>query len=821
MQMYDVKTEYVICAYVICQHVNEPLLHETIDCAVCKSIHADPKLWAQAVARKVPNFVETLLPVMCSMVECVEEDDEWDENLGDEEDKDDILDNVRFGEEAMARLFVAIGGNRSVPASLPIISAKLQSAKWQDRYAALRALDNLVGSAEKALKEHLAVLVASVVGLLRDGKPQVAWAASSVIAALCSCFAPDVQQTYHQSILPALMAMLEPSCHGRLRTRAAKCIVDFTAECDDDEAEMLSNYSDAMVMSLTALLTNGTMPQKKAAITTLASLAASLDERFVKYYAHLMPGLMSILQGEVTGGNGRDGAALAGRAMECVSCIADAVGAENFAADAPAVMEILMALHTRFSQGDEQNFNYLLQACSRICAAMGASFAPYLERLMPSILAYAELDPKLDMVSADSAGDDGDDEGEAAVMMIKGMGKMRVSINIKALEDKALGFSMMSAMAENLKELFLPYVRQCADLLVPCCTYKLSGDVREAAIEALPHVLACVREAVVKGQAGADMLQGLLAFAWPQLLQASLIEPDTETQHNILSAISDCIDACGAGCLDAAMQEQLCEILRPLVEDHVKGAGKEDEEDEDEDSDQESTMIKVVEVVSSGLKAGGAQMVPHVQEKLLPHFGQLLAANRSSDDKVAALNCLCEMVDHGGEAAWPLVSNIAAACLQYTSDKEPAVRRSANYGLAVCAEKGGSAFEPIVSQALACLHPVIVATGARDDDNTFATDNAIDAVGRICKHRTRLINAAEILPVWISWLPLKDDDDCARVSHSFLADLVEARHPAVEQQMEAILAAMPTILAPATKVATPEVQQRLRQGLAQGYGRTV
>lgn len=232
-------------------------------------------------------------------------------------------------------------------------------------------------------------------------------------------------------------------------------------------------------------------------------------------------------------------------------------------------------------------------------------------------------------------------------------------------------------------------------------------------------------------------------------------------------------------------------------------------------------MIKVVEVVSSGLKAGGAQMVPHVQEKLLPHFGQLLAANRSSDDKVAALNCLCEMVDHGGEAAWPLVSNIAAACLQYTSDKEPAVRRSANYGLAVCAEKGGSAFEPIVSQALACLHPVIVATGARDDDNTFATDNAIDAVGRICKHRTRLINAAEILPVWISWLPLKDDDDCARVSHSFLADLVEARHPAVEQQMEAILAAMPTILAPATKVATPEVQQRLRQGLAQGYGRTV
>jgi hypothetical protein len=140
---------------------------------------------------------------------------------------------------------------------------------------------------------------------------------------------------------------------------------------------------------------------------------------------------------------------------------------------------------------------------------------------------------------------------------------------------------------------------------------------------------------------------------------------------------------------------------------------------------------------------------------------------------VAALNCLCEVVDHGGEAAFPLVSNIGAACLQFCTDADAAVRRSANYGLAVCAEKGGNSFEPMIGQVLARLHPAIVAADAREGDNKWATDNAMDAIGRICKHRAAVVNTAEILPMWLRYLPLKDDDDCARVSHSYLADLIE------------------------------------------------
>lgn len=40
----------------------------------------------------------------------------------------------------------------------------------------------------------------------------------------------------------------------------------------------------------------------------------------------------------------------------------------------------------------------------------------------------------------------------------------------------------------------------------------------------------------------------------------------------------------------------------------------------------------------------------------------------------------------------------------------------------------------------------------------------------------------QILPTWVSWLPIKDDVDCAKTCHAYLAELLELQHPAAVQQ---------------------------------------
>ena len=75
------------------------------------------------------------------------------------------------------------------------------------------------------------------------------------------------------------------------------------------------------------------------------------------------------------------------------------------------------------ASADDPNTPFLLQAVCRIAQCMGQAFAAYLPRLMPLVMSLAELDPKLQMDAHE--GDDAGDE-EAAVVQIKGLGKMRV-----------------------------------------------------------------------------------------------------------------------------------------------------------------------------------------------------------------------------------------------------------------------------------------------------------------------------------------------------------------------------------------------------------
>ena len=175
------------------------------------------------IARKVPQLVERAAPVLLAML--VTENDDvsaWAENVGDVDDEDEDDESVRYGEEALERLLSAIGGNRVVPCTLSLLPASLQSPHWQHRSGAYRAIGVVVTSTDKALKPHLDTLVQWSVAGLNDAHYCVKHAASGSIAALCTCFGPQVQKAHHGAIIPALIQMLDGSMLPRLRSRAAK-----------------------------------------------------------------------------------------------------------------------------------------------------------------------------------------------------------------------------------------------------------------------------------------------------------------------------------------------------------------------------------------------------------------------------------------------------------------------------------------------------------------------------------------------------------------------------------------------------------------------
>ncbi len=62
---------------------------------------------------------------------------------------------------------------------------------------------------------------------------------------------------------------------------------------------------------------------------------------------------------------------------------------------------------------------------------------------------------------------------------------------------------------------------------------------------------------------------------------------------------------------------------------------------------------------------------------------------------------------------------------------------------------------------------------AREDIQAInATENAISAVTKICKHIDS-VGREEILPLWLSWLPVVEDKEEAPHVYDYLCDLIE------------------------------------------------
>lgn len=137
------------------------------------------------------------------------------------------------------------------------------------------------------------------------------------------------------------------------------------------------------------------------------------------------------------------------------------------------------------------------------------------------------------------------------------------------------------------------------------------------------------------------------------------------------------------------------------------------------------------------------------------------------------------MVDNCPGSALALVDRIVPPLLSCADMARPAtVRTAAAYGLGVCAAKLGDAMVPFCGEIVRKFLELVHHPEARMDENEDATDNVVSALGKVCLHLSHATDLQQVLPVWVSYLPLKADLEEAAVCHEQLCTLLE-RHPEV------------------------------------------
>ncbi|KAF7819275.1 importin-5-like [Senna tora] len=777
---------------------------------------AEARERAPGMMRKLPQFIQRLFAILMHMLLDIEDDPAWHNAETEDEDAGETSNYV-FGQECLDRLSISLGGNTIVPVASELLPTYMAAPEWQKHHAALIALAQIAEGCSKVMIKNLEQVVSMVLNAFRDIHPRVRWAAINATGQLSNDLGPELQAQYHHLVLPMLAESMDDFQNPRVQAHAASAVLNFAENCTPD---ILTPYLDGIVSKLLVLLQNGKQMVQEGALSALASVADSSQEQFQKYYDAVMPYLKAIL----LNANDKSNRMLRAKAMECVSLVGMAVGKDKFREDAKQVMDFLMSLQQSQLESDDPTASYMLQAWARFCKCLGQDFLPYMNIVMPPLLQSAQLSPDVTITSADS--DTEIDEDDDSIETIT-LGDKRIGIKTSVLEEKATACNLLCCYADELKEGFFPWIDQVASALVPLLKFYFHEEVRKAAVSAMPELLRSAKLAVEKGQSqGRDetYIKQLSDYIIPNLVEALHKEPEIEICANMLEALNECIQISGPH-LDekqvAVIVDEIKQVITASSSRKQERADRAKEEDFDaeekellkeENELEEELFDQVGDCLGTLIKTFRASFLPFFDE-LSSYLTQMFGKDKTSEERRIAICIFDDVAEHCREAALKYYDSYLPFLLEACNDEYPDVRQAAVYGVGVCAECGGSAFKPLIGEAISRLDAVIRHPDALQSDNVMAYDNAVSALGKICQFHRDSINAIQVVPAWLSCLPLKGDLIEAKVVHDQLCSMVERSDIELlglnNQYLPKVVAVFAEVLCAGNDLATEQTASRM------------
>ncbi|RXN29889.1 importin-5 [Labeo rohita] len=301
----------------------------------------------------------------------------------------------------------------------------------------------------------------------------------------------------------------------------------------------------------------------------------------------------------------------------------------------------------------------------------------------------------------------------------------------------------------------------------------------------MPLLLECAR---VRGP---EYLTQMWHFMCDALIKSIGTEPDSDVLSEIMHSFAKCIELMGDGCLNNEHFEELGGILKGKLEEHFKNQevrqAKRQDEDYDEQveetlQDEDDNDVYILTKVSDILHS----IFSSYREKVLPWFEQLLqlivnliCPHRPWADRQWGLCIFDDIIEHCSPTSFKYAEYFLRPMMQSLCDTSPEVRQAAAYGVGVMAQFGGESYRPAFTEAVPLLVGVIQSPDSRAKENVNATENCISAVAKVMKYRPECVNVNEILPHWLSWLPLNEDKEEAVHTFNYLCDLIESNNPIV------------------------------------------
>jgi len=474
----------------------------------------------------------------------------------------------------------------------------------------------------------------------------------------------------------------------------------------------------------------------------------------------------------------------------------------------------------------------VLAASARIASVMGARYAPFVPHVLPHLLSIAKEKADVSVTSGNEAGleatgrgdieFDEDTGAESMTVSLPGVGITKLVLNTSQILEKALAARAVYEHANSMGASFGPYGEECIQAFLPLVNFKYSAEVRTTAAQALGPVFDSVCELALSSDAQAHhkSMPGKV-FAPIVVAMTSQLQEEDEDDYETLSALSDAIstvcysafchtneaDGRKVASLTADQANSIVQDLitsvgsclkhRATIIDSLAGTSANGKcVDDDQRIEYEEILAGDAEFLTGltdsigyTLKSLKEDFVPIFERCIYPIFGQVLTSDTRDDKARLAAICLFDdCIEHCGSSAASkygplLVNGVIQVMNNANNDDDIELKEASVYGVAQLArhapkEMLSSCIPPLLQWLLAIAKEG-QGKGKDDIEHLRLVENSSSAVATLCLFKRSPFQSVygfdrkDALDVFLSNLPLLEDEDEAKFCHEGLCELAE------------------------------------------------
>mmetsp|Transcript_47794 Transcript_47794/g.113570 ORF Transcript_47794/g.113570 Transcript_47794/m.113570 type:complete len:1119 (+) Transcript_47794:106-3462(+) len=771
------------------------------------------------------------------MLEVEEDVAAWTEEGREDDDDECDGEAMRIGEENLDQLAEDIAEDVIMPIIFKVIRGILAApeASWKHLRSSIMTVSQVVEHMEE--DPWVDQIVDFILQHVENAHPRVKYAAFRSIAQCCYDQSPHVQEEFYPRIMPALIAGLGDQ-NIRVVTAASYGLVAMIEDMDEEDLEV---YIEDLLQRFFERLQEGRSRALSGyCISGIARIAQAAGLAFVPYYEKVMTALKTIISAAV----GKEHQELRSKGFECVGMIGAAVGKEVFATDGKALLEEMIKIAQAGFAADDPFRDCFTEVVEMIFKTLGRSCKPYVQLLLPMLYEVLKQQP----MELNDVDDDDDSDDETQVLEVKGkiMG-LKTSV-VEEMEDS---LDLIGTIVEELGEEFCEFLGPTCQATLPLLQFEIASTVQEKAFEVWGALAASSRQAVEKGALDVGILRELVAEFLKKTVGALSMAPGDveglacETLLAQAEGSADVISKAGQGLLPKDAVRDLSGAVMPLFA-KMSAKGRRvlkknqlfDDEDFFDDDDDEESLKKYAEAEQDAADATmqsvrlslakilGAMMRTNPVDYLEVAFPTVmenacqLIRSSEKDDQVLGLCLASDAVDVLGEHTVRYWDRCMNDSLQKVVDPSAQVRRYAAALLGHGARQPAFTASKAAAASVAQLHKVLkrrVSKKAESGQAGIAADACVRAVGQLCEHQESQLgnDAVPAWQLWLSRLPLRNDEATAKACHTQLVSLAARGHPVITANENA--GKVRVILAEihkSKKLSTPELDAEISSRLS-------